>query len=168
MIQTMIKQCSKCDISIYRNHIVNGSGNLRSDLMFIGEAPGYHEDKSGVPFVGNSGNLLSNMLHLIGLDRTMVYITNIIKCRPPSNRTPNSIEISNCRIHLDKELELVNPKIIVLLGGVALNSYFKTSGLNIGPGPGPAVPPENNVNDLLYQMYALTGDTALLQLVDFD
>lgn len=100
--------------------------------MFVGEAPGYYEDKFGVPFCGNSGKLLNIMLDLIGLTRQDTYITNIIKCRPPHNRTPYAKEIENCNSHLQDEIKTINPKIIILLGNTALNTYFNKSTLKVG------------------------------------
>lgn len=120
----MVKNCYKCDIAINRKHIVNGEGSDESGLMFIGEAPGYYEDKEGKPFVGQSGKFLTELINSIGFEREDVYITNVIKCRPPGNRTPSIHEIVNCNIYLKQEILKVKPRIIVLLGVTAVRSYF--------------------------------------------
>lgn len=125
-----ILHCNKCDISVIRKHIVNGVGKLDSSLMIIGEAPGYKEDKLGIPFVGDSGKLLDAMLEGIGLTRDSVYITNVTKCRPNDNNI-TSIQISNCYINLDKELMVIKPKIVLLLGSVAINRYFNKSDITV-------------------------------------
>lgn len=123
-----IKDCTKCyELSFKRKHIVSGVGNLKAGLMFIGEAPGYYEDKQGYPFVGKSGKTLDKYLAMCNLSRNDVYITNIVKCRPPNNRVPWDLEIDNCYPYLLYELSIINPKIIVLLGGIALNAFFKNT-----------------------------------------
>jgi len=94
-------------------------GNPRADLMFVGEAPGFHEDKQGFPFVGQAGKLLDKLLAGIGLERSDVYIANVLKCRPPGNRDPNPDEIESCEPHLWKQIELIQPKLIGTLGNFA-------------------------------------------------
>ncbi len=141
-----ISQCNKCDISINRKSIVNGNGNTsKQGIMFIGEAPGYYEDKSGVPFVGNSGKLFNNILNLFGITRQDVYVTNIIKCRPPNNRSPLMREIKNCVPYLKAELFTIEPKIIVLLGNIALNVYFNKSNLKVSKFRGYIIPTKNTI-----------------------
>ncbi len=134
-----ITSCNKCDISL-NNNIVNGTGNINGGIIFIGEAPGYREQKYGIPFIGNSGKLLDIMLDLIGLHRSDVYITNVIKCRPTNNRNPLAIEIANCRPNLVNEFRAIKPRVVVLLGGVALNMFFKTSNLTINKVKGYVIP----------------------------
>jgi DNA polymerase len=119
-----IHNCVKCDISLTRNNIVSGRGNINSNVMIIGEAPGAMEDKHGIPFVGKSGQLLRAILRYYNIEPKELYITNAIKCRPPFNRSPLDIEIINCKPYLLTEILRVNPKIIVLLGGVALRTYY--------------------------------------------
>lgn len=114
--------CTACNIAQYRKHIVSGSGNLKSKIMFIGEAPGHKENIEGIPFVGDAGQILNNALHLIGFNREDVYITNIIKCRPPNNRIPSVVEVENCVDYLITEINTIRPKIIVTLGKTALNT----------------------------------------------
>lgn len=115
----MPDKCIKCDISIFSNNVF-GKGNTSSDIVFIGEAPGYHENKHRKPFVGDAGKVLTEILDLCGFNRDDVFITNAVKCRPEHNRTPDNVEIQNCRLHLIKEVFEINPKIVVLLGTVAL------------------------------------------------
>lgn len=120
----ILKNCLNCDLAIYRKNIVSGVGTCDHKLMIIGEAPGYHEDKKGIPFVGASGKLLNTFIKTFGFNREDVYITNIVKCRPPGNREPYNTEISRCLPYIGMEIKLYNPKIIVLLGNVALRSIF--------------------------------------------
>jgi len=111
--------CTKCRLSEGRTQVVFGSGHPDADLMFVGEAPGFHEDKQGVPFVGQAGKLLEKLLGGIGVARQDVYIANIIKCKPPGNRDPQQDEIEACESHLWKQIELIRPKLVVTLGNFA-------------------------------------------------
>jgi len=111
--------CTKCRLAQGRTQVVFGVGSANSDLMFIGEGPGYHEDKQGEPFVGAAGQLLNRMLQEIGIRRADVYICNVIKCRPPGNRDPLPDEIDACSPYLREQIELVDPRIIVTLGNFA-------------------------------------------------
>jgi uracil-DNA glycosylase len=111
--------CTKCRLSAGRTQVVFGDGTGRSGVMFIGEGPGFHEDKQGLPFVGAAGQLLNRLLGEIGLSREDVYICNVIKCRPPGNRDPLPDEIQACAPWLEEQLRLVNPRVIVTLGNFA-------------------------------------------------
>lgn len=111
--------CEKCRLCESRNNVVPGEGNPRARLMFIGEGPGQEEDRQGRPFVGPSGELLTKMIHAIGLERSDVYICNIVKCRPPRNRNPEPDEAAACLNYLRAQVALVRPLIVVLLGKVA-------------------------------------------------
>ncbi len=111
--------CTKCALAQGRTQVVFGSGSPDADLMFVGEAPGFHEDKQGVPFVGAAGKLLSKLLDGIGLQRDDVYVANVLKCRPPGNRDPLQEEIESCEPHLWKQIELIQPKLICTLGNFA-------------------------------------------------
>ena len=111
-----IKICKKCSLWRYRKNPVPGEGNINAVIMFIGEAPGYNEDLQGRPFVGAAGSLLDELLSSIGLSREDVYICNVLKCRPPNNRDPEPSEVLACTSFLDKQLELIKPRIIVTLG----------------------------------------------------
>lgn len=129
--------CNKCDICAVNNsNPVWGYGYDSADIMFIGEAPGATERRLGIPFVGVSGKALRNVLELYGFDDTNSYFTNIIKCRPPSNRTPELNEIVNCLGHLASEVEQVKPKIIVLLGSTALRTFYNNFELSISTNNG--------------------------------
>lgn len=118
-LEAACKGCKKCSLSDERNNLVFGVGNREADVMFIGEGPGQQEDATGIPFVGRGGQLLDDMLTVIGLDRTRVYIANIVKCRPPGNRDPLGIEQEACIDWLRNQVALVRPKIIVCLGRIA-------------------------------------------------
>ncbi|HET7482338.1 MAG TPA: uracil-DNA glycosylase [Actinomycetota bacterium] len=111
--------CTACRLAEGRTQVVWAAGNLASDVLFIGEAPGFHEDKQGEPFVGAAGKLLDTLLEEIGLDRTQVAIVNVIKCRPPGNRDPLPDEIESCRPYLQAQLNFMRPKVIVTLGNFA-------------------------------------------------
>ncbi|MBI2849585.1 MAG: uracil-DNA glycosylase [Chloroflexi bacterium] len=119
-----IAVCHKCDIARFRTKAVPGEGAENADIMFIGEAPGYHEDQQGRPFVGPAGKFLDDLLASIHLRRQQVYITNVIKTRPPNNRDPLPIEIANCRPWLDRQLELIHPRMIVTLGRYSMAMFF--------------------------------------------
>jgi uracil-DNA glycosylase len=111
--------CTKCRLAQTRTQVVFGVGNPDSDLMFVGEAPGFHEDKQGFPFVGQAGKLLDTLLAEIGLSRAEVYVANVLKCRPPGNRDPAPDEIEACEGHLFRQLELIRPKVVATLGNFA-------------------------------------------------
>ena len=114
-----INSCEKCRLCETRTNVVPGEGNPAARLMFIGEGPGQEEDRYGRPFVGPSGELLTRMIHAIGLERTEVYICNVVKCRPPHNRNPQPEEAAACLNYLRAQVALVRPRVIVLLGKVA-------------------------------------------------
>jgi uracil-DNA glycosylase len=118
-LQREAVHCTRCRLARGRTQVVWSAGNLDSDLLFIGEAPGFHEDKQGVAFVGAAGQLLDTLLAEIGLDRTSAAIVNVIKCRPPGNRDPLPDEIEACRPWLEAQLEHMQPKVIVTLGNFA-------------------------------------------------
>ena len=111
--------CTACALAQTRTQVVFGSGSPHADLMFVGEAPGFHEDKQGVPFVGAAGQLLTKLLAGIGIAREDVYITNVLMCRPPGNRDPQPDEIEACERHLFKKIELIGPTVIATLGNFA-------------------------------------------------
>ena len=111
--------CTKCALAAGRTQVVFGSGNPSADLMFVGEAPGFHEDQQGVPFVGQAGKLLDKLLAGIGLTRADVFVANVLKCRPPGNRDPQPEEISACEPHLFRQIELIEPKLVATLGNFA-------------------------------------------------
>jgi len=111
--------CTKCALAKGRTQVVFGSGNPDADLMFVGEAPGFHEDQQGVPFVGQAGKLLDTLLNGIGLTRADVFVANVLKCRPPGNRDPLPEEIADCEPHLFRQIELIQPVLVATLGNFA-------------------------------------------------
>ncbi len=118
-IRSQALSCTRCRLSESRTQVVWAGGNLDSDVMFIGEGPGFHEDRQGLPFVGAAGKLLDSLLAGIGLDRSSVAIANVVKCRPPGNRNPLPDEIEACRPYLEAQLEYMQPDVIVTLGNFA-------------------------------------------------
>ncbi len=119
------KNCRACSLGDTRHNLVFGVGNEQAEVMLIGEGPGEQEDLKGIPFVGPAGKLLDDMLEMIDLDRSKVYIANIVKCRPPRNRDPLNVEQEACRPWLDRQIALVDPKIIVCLGRIAAMSLIR-------------------------------------------
>jgi uracil-DNA glycosylase family 4 len=115
----VVATCTRCALAQGRTQVVFGSGDSNADLMFVGEAPGFHEDKQGVPFVGAAGKLLEQLLAGIGLARGDVYIANVLKCRPPGNRDPFPDEIEACESHLWRQIELIRPRVVATLGNFA-------------------------------------------------
>jgi uracil-DNA glycosylase len=111
--------CTRCGLAQGRTQVVFGAGNPHADVMFVGEAPGFHEDKQGIPFVGQAGKLLDRLLAGVELRREDVYIANVLKCRPPGNRDPQPDEIESCEPHLFRQIELIEPKVIATLGNFA-------------------------------------------------
>jgi uracil-DNA glycosylase len=115
----LVAGCTRCALAKGRTQVVFGAGSPNAELMFVGEAPGFHEDKQGVPFVGAAGQLLGKLLAGIGMSREDVYICNTIKCRPPGNRDPHPEEIEACESHLFRQIELIQPKVVATLGNFA-------------------------------------------------
>jgi DNA polymerase len=111
--------CTRCPLAATRTQVVFGSGDPHAELMFVGEAPGFHEDQNGIPFVGQAGKLLERLLNGIGLSRTDVYVANVLKCRPPGNRDPHPEEIEACESHLFRQIELIRPALVATLGNFA-------------------------------------------------
>ena len=119
-----IDVCHLCQLSGTRTLAVPGDGSHSAELMFIGEGPGFHEDRQGRPFVGAAGSFLTELLTLIGLSREQVFITNVVKCRPPGNRDPLPLELAACRPYLDRQIEMIDPRVIVTLGRHSLGTFF--------------------------------------------
>jgi len=117
-------ECTKCELSKTRTNAVPGKGNFQSDVIFVGEAPGRNEDKNGEPFVGIAGQRLNLALENAGVSRESIYITNVVKCRPPNNRVPTIPERNTCQDYLQKEISIIKPKIICILGNTAFNSIL--------------------------------------------
>ncbi len=137
-----VRNCQKCALAKQRNKLVFGSGNPDAKIMLIGEAPGFHEDKMGKPFVGKAGQLLDKILAAIDLNRDDVFITNVVKCRPPENRDPQPQEIDTCSFLLQRQVEIVKPKYILILGRVAAQAVLKT---------------EKSLSDLRGELYDVFG-----------
>jgi len=123
-IKQNVINCTKCDLCKTRTNAVPGKGNFQSDVIFVGEAPGRNEDKHGEPFIGVAGKKLSIALDEAGISRDDVYITNIVKCRPPNNRVPKTNERDTCQEYLKQEISIIKPKIICILGNTAFNSIL--------------------------------------------
>lgn len=123
-LDSSCKNCNKCKLAPTRNNVVIGEGNRQAKIVFIGEGPGAEEDAQGIPFVGKAGKLLNMALVGLGIKREEIYIANVVKCRPPGNRNPEKDEQEACHEYLEAQIRLVNPKIIVLLGSVALKKVL--------------------------------------------
>jgi len=126
-IEQEMLQCRLCALADTRKNVVPGEGNIKTDLMFVGEAPGRDEDVQGRPFVGRAGQLLTKIINAMKFQRNEVYITNIVKCRPPNNRNPHKEEMDSCKDYLLRQIELIRPKVIVTLGRVAASFFIQTS-----------------------------------------
>ena len=125
LLKSECADCSRCELCETRTNLVFGVGNEAAEVMFIGEGPGEQEDLQGEPFVGPAGKLLDTMLELIDLDRSKVYIANVVKCRPPRNRDPQPTEQDACAEWLERQIALVNPRLIVCLGRIAAMAMIK-------------------------------------------
>lgn len=130
-VASEVKICRKCTLWKKRTNAVPGEGNINTSVMFVGEAPGYWEDVKGRPFVGAAGKLLEEMLSNIGLHRADIYITNIVKCRPPNNRDPLPLEINTCSPYLDRQIKIIKPKLIATLGRHATSHIFHKADLEV-------------------------------------
>ncbi|WP_175059243.1 type-4 uracil-DNA glycosylase [Thermococcus sp. 2319x1] len=132
-LEEKIKACKKCPLGELRTNAVPGSGSYDAKIMFVGEAPGYWEDQKGLPFVGRAGKVLDELLESVGLKREEVYITNVVKCRPPNNRDPMEEEIKACSPYLDKQIDIIRPKIIVPLGRYSMAYILNKFGFEAEP-----------------------------------
>lgn len=126
-LEGFLAGCPRCKLAATRSRIVFGAGDPNADLMFIGEAPGREEDEQGIPFVGAAGQLLTKIIEAMGTSRDKVYIVNVVKCRPPSNRNPEPDEIAACRPFFEEQIRLVAPRVIVTLGTFAAQSVLQTT-----------------------------------------
>ena len=132
-LEEKIRNCQKCPLSKLRTNAVPGAGSYDAKVMFVGEAPGYWEDQKGLPFVGRAGKVLDELLGMIGLSREEVYITNIVKCRPPENRDPTEEEIKACAPYLDRQIDIIQPRVIVPLGRHSMGYILRKFGFEPGP-----------------------------------
>ena len=162
-----IEACQDCEeLARTRNRVVPGAGNEHAKIVFIGEAPGFNEDQQGLPFVGQAGQFLDHLLNSIGLKRSDVYICNVIKCRPPGNRDPLPTEIMNCKKWLDRQLELISPKMIVTLGRYSLAKFFP--GETIGKVHGKARAQDGVIYYPMYHPAAALHQQSLRQAIEAD
>jgi len=161
-----IARCQLCEIAKYRTKAVPGEGPEDAEIMFIGEAPGWHEDQQGRPFVGPAGRYLDQLLALIGLNRQQVYITNVIKTRPPGNRDPLPTEIQNCQKWLDRQIEIIKPKMVVTLGRYSMEKFFP--GKSISKIHGTAVKKDNIIYYAMYHPAAALHQQSLRQAIEAD
>ncbi|MEE9520179.1 MAG: uracil-DNA glycosylase [Dehalococcoidales bacterium] len=161
-----IALCRECEIAKYRTKVVPGEGPGDAEIMFIGEAPGWHEDQQGRPFVGPAGLYLDELLASINLKREQVYIANIIKCRPQGNRDPLPAEILNCRKWLDRQIELICPKLIVTLGRYSMAMFFP--GKSISKIHGIAQRQDNVIYYAMYHPAAALHQQSLRQTIEAD
>lgn len=123
-VASCVRDCTRCELARTRTRAVPGAGNPRAEIMFIGEGPGWNEDKQGLPFVGAAGQFLNEMLATIGLERDEVFVTNVVKCRPPGNRDPLPDEIAACASYLDAQLAAIQPRVVVTLGRFSMARWF--------------------------------------------
>jgi DNA polymerase len=133
-IATDVRGCPLCKLARTRKNAVPGEGQISAKIMFIGEAPGRSEDEKGKPFVGAAGRILDNLLKKTGIERSQVFITNIVKCRPPNNRVPEEDELIACRPYLDRQIALIKPKVICILGRTAYSSILGGSSITASRG----------------------------------
>ena len=161
-----IAACQRCDLARSRTKAVPGEGAENAAIMFIGEAPGWHEDQQGRPFVGPAGQFLGSLLTSIGLKREEVYITNVVKSRPPGNRDPLPNEVSACRIWLDRQLEIIRPKVIVTLGRYSLGVFFP--GKSISKVHGTVLKRDNTIYYAMYHPAAALHQQSLRQAIEED
>jgi DNA polymerase len=165
-LNTEIALCQQCEIAKYRNKVVPGEGAEDAEVMFIGEAPGWHEDQQGRPFVGPAGKFLDELLASIGLRREQVYIANVIKCRPQANRDPLPTEIQNCRKWLEHQIEIIRPKMIVTLGRYSMEMFFP--GKSISKIHGTAQKRDNVIYYAMYHPAAALHQQSLRRAIEED
>jgi len=161
-----IARCLLCEIAKQRTNTVPGEGPEDAELMFIGEAPGWHEDQQGRPFVGPAGHYLDQLLASIGLARRQVFIANVIKCRPPDNRDPLPMEIQNCQKWLDHQIDIIKPRMIVTLGRYSMAKFFP--GKSISKIHGTAVRRDNTIYFAMYHPAAALHQQSLRQAIEAD
>jgi len=147
-LNNQILKCEKCALCKTRTNVVPGEGSSKAEIMFIGEGPGKKEDEQGIPFIGAAGKLLDKLLALISLKREDVYIANVVKCRPPENRDPLPEEVEACRPWLDQQIEIIKPKLIVLLGRHSMDRFLSNQKISIDHGK-----PKRKNGQVYYPIY---------------
>ena len=155
-IADLVKNCKKCDLWKTRTKPVIGEGSEDANIIFIGEAPGYNEDRQGLPFVGKAGGILDQSLDSIGMQRQDVYIANILKCRPPKNRNPLKSEVDLCTGYLNKQIELIQPEVIIPLGNFATSYIFEKFGLKYDK--------ISNVHGRIFQVNTIFGNIKIIPM----
>ena len=165
-IKNQVTRCTKCELSKTRNNSVPGKGDFKSDVIFVGEAPGKNEDRNGEPFIGVAGKKLSAALEGAGISRDKVYITNIVKCRPPKNRVPKTNERETCQDYLKQEIAIIKPKLICILGNTAFNSLL--GGSEIMKFRGKIVQKENQLYFLTVHPAATIYNQKLIDVLNED
>ena len=155
-VADLVKNCKKCDLWKTRTKPVVGEGSEDANIIFIGEAPGYNEDRQGLPFVGKAGGILDQSLDSIGLQRQDVYIANILKCRPPKNRNPLKSEVDICTGYLNKQIELIQPEVIIPLGNFATSYIFEKFGLKYDK--------ISNVHGRIFQVSTIFGNIKIIPM----
>lgn len=161
-----VRGCPLCKLARTRKNAVPGEGQLSAKIMFIGEAPGRSEDEKGRPFVGTAGKILDNLLEKAGIERSQVFITNVVKCRPPNNRMPEEDEVAACRPYLDREIALIKPKVICILGRTAYSSLL--GGGSITANRGKIVKKEGQKYFLTFHPAAAIYNKSLLSKLEAD
>lgn len=165
-IAAEVSACNKCALYHSRKLAVPGEGPASADIMFIGEGPGFHENEQGRPFVGAAGKFLEELLAGIGLKRSDVFITNVVKCRPPGNRDPEPAEIEACRKYLDRQIQIINPKVIVTLGRFSMARYMPNA--KISAVHGKAVRADGRLVVAMYHPAAALHQPALKSSIQED
>lgn len=165
-IKQMVIKCTNCDLCKTRTNSVPGKGNFQSEVIFVGEAPGRNEDQKGEPFVGVAGKRLDAALEDAGINRDSIYITNVVKCRPPNNRVPSVIERDTCKNYLQKEISIIKPKIICILGNTAFNSIL--GGSEITKFRGKTVRKNNQIYFLTVHPAATIYNQELIEVLKSD
>jgi len=155
-IASSVKNCRKCSLWKTRKKPVVGEGSIDTNILFVGEAPGYNEDIQGRPFVGKAGKILDELLESIDLKRSDVYVANILKCRPPDNRNPLKTEIDICTEYLNKQIEIIQPRVIIPLGNFANSYIFEKFGLKYDM--------ISNVHGKIFQINTLFGDVKIIPM----
>lgn len=130
-VHAQVRKCTRCPLHTGRTKAVPGDGPVDATIMFVGEAPGFYEDQQGLPFVGAAGRLLDELLEKVSLDRRQVFITNVIKCRPPGNRDPREDEVAACKSYLDRQIEIIHPEIVVTLGRYSMARAFSDEKISV-------------------------------------
>jgi len=153
-IEQSIKNCKKCNLYLTRKNPVIGNGSIDSEIIFIGEAPGRNEDTQGKPFVGRAGLFFNELLESIGLDRDNIYVTNILKCRPPKNRNPSKNEINECNIFLKEQIKIIKPKLIVTLGNFASKYIFEQYNLK-----------SKKISDIHGKIFQINNNSKILTII---